>query len=52
MKNKMNLSLTIENMNELTLLTKRVERATKELRQAIKELNKFKLKMNMETEEK
>lgn len=48
-KHKMNATLKIENMNELTLLTKRVERAAKELRVAMKELNKFKLKANMET---
>lgn len=41
-------TLTIENMNELTLLTKRVRRAAKELNKAMKEFNKFKLKMNME----
>ncbi|MFG0930392.1 hypothetical protein ACF91D_06660 [Staphylococcus sp. 231237_7MaSpsaltlick] len=41
-------TLTVENINELTLLTKRVQRAAKELRKAIKELNNFKLKMNME----
>lgn len=48
-KHKMNATLKIENMNELTLLTKRVERAAKELRVSMKELNKFKLKANMET---
>lgn len=50
-KHKMKAKLNIENMNELTLLTKRVERAAKELRVAMKELNKFKLKANMETED-
>lgn len=50
-KLKMKAKLTIENMNELTLLTKRVERASKELRAAMKELNKFKLRVNMETED-
>ncbi|WP_158266174.1 hypothetical protein [Staphylococcus gallinarum] len=50
-KRKMKATLNIENMNELTLLTKRVERAAKELRVAMKELNKFKLKANMETED-
>lgn len=50
-KRKMKATLNIENMNELTLLTKRVERALKELRVATKELNKFKLRMNMETED-
>ena len=50
-KHKMKVTLNVENMNELTLLTKRVERALKELRVATKELNKFKLRMNMETED-
>ncbi len=50
-KHKTNATLKIENMNELTLLTKRVERAAKELRVAMKELNKFKLKASMETED-
>ena len=48
---KMKTSINIENINELNLLTKRVERALKELRVATKELNKFKLKMSMETED-
>lgn len=50
-KRKMKATLNIENMNELTLLTKRVERALKELRVATKALNKFKLRMNIETED-
>ncbi|WP_323702036.1 hypothetical protein P3T86_05670 [Staphylococcus nepalensis] len=50
-KYKKKTSINIENINELTLLTKRVERALKELRVATKELNKFKLKMSMETED-
>ncbi|MEQ7790743.1 hypothetical protein [Staphylococcus nepalensis] len=50
-KRKMKAILNVENVNELTLLTKRVERALKELRVATKELNKFKLKMSMETED-
>ena len=50
-KYKMKTSINIENINELTLLTKRVERALKELRVATKELDKFKLKMSMETED-
>lgn len=50
-KNKMEISLNIENMNEFKLLTKRVQRAAKELRIAMKELNKFKLRMNMDTED-
>jgi hypothetical protein len=50
-KRKMKAILNVENMNELTLLTKRVERALKELRVATKELDKFKLKMSMETED-
>ena len=48
---KMKASINIENIYELTLLTKRVERALKELRVATKELNKFKLKMSMEMED-
>lgn len=50
-KYKMKTSINIENLNEFNLLTKRVERALKELRVATKELNKFKLKMSMETED-
>lgn len=50
-KYKMKTSINIENLNEFTLLTKRVERALKELRVATKELDKFKLKMSMETED-
>lgn len=50
-KHKMKRTLNVENMNELTLLTKRVERALKELRVATKALNKFKLRMNIETED-
>lgn len=50
-KYKMKTTFNIDNMNELTLLTKRVERALKELRVATKELNKFKLRVNMETED-
>ncbi|MBU0437017.1 hypothetical protein [Staphylococcus succinus] len=41
-------TLTVENMNELMLLTKRVRRAAKELSKATKELNNFKLKFNTE----
>lgn len=50
-KYKMKTNINIENLNEFTLLTKRVERALKELRVATKELDKFKLKMSMETED-
>lgn len=49
-KYKMKTNINIENLNEFTLLTKRVERVLKELRVATKELDKFKLKMSLETE--